>query len=48
MVMYEVKNKGKNGSFFYMKELYKKMEWKVWIEKDLLIVLVNKEFYFVY
>ncbi|GAB6558705.1 putative bifunctional diguanylate cyclase/phosphodiesterase [Bacillus mobilis] len=35
MAMYEAKNKGKNGSSLYTKELYKKMERKARIEKDL-------------
>ncbi|MBW3216821.1 bifunctional diguanylate cyclase/phosphodiesterase, partial [Salmonella enterica subsp. enterica serovar Javiana] len=48
MAMYEAKNKGKNGSSLYTKELYKKMERKARIEKDLPIALVNKEFYLVY
>ncbi|MBK5450145.1 EAL domain-containing protein [Bacillus sp. TH22] len=48
MAMYETKNKGKNGSSLYTKELYKKMERKARIEKDLPLALVNKEFFLVY
>ncbi|MES9699050.1 EAL domain-containing protein [Bacillus sp. JJ927] len=48
MAMYETKNKGKNGSSLYTKELYKKMERKARIEKDLPLALVNNEFYLVY
>ncbi|MGE7870676.1 putative bifunctional diguanylate cyclase/phosphodiesterase [Bacillus paramycoides] len=48
MAMYEAKNKGKNGSSLYTKELYKKMERKARIEKDLPLALVNKEFFLVY
>ena len=48
MAMYEAKNRGKNGSSLYTKELYKKMERKARIEKDLPLALVNKEFYLVY
>ncbi|MFK4464812.1 putative bifunctional diguanylate cyclase/phosphodiesterase [Bacillus sp. RC252] len=48
MAMYEAKNKGKNRSSLYTKELYKKMERKARIEKDLPLALVNNEFYLVY
>ncbi|MGE7938710.1 putative bifunctional diguanylate cyclase/phosphodiesterase [Bacillus paramycoides] len=48
MAMYEAKNKGKNGSSLYTKELYKKMERKARIEKDLPLALANKEFFLVY
>ncbi|HDR7894623.1 MULTISPECIES: putative bifunctional diguanylate cyclase/phosphodiesterase [Bacillus cereus group] len=48
MAMYEAKNKGKNGSSLYTKELYKKTERKARIEKDLPLALVNEEFYLVY
>ncbi|MED0969723.1 putative bifunctional diguanylate cyclase/phosphodiesterase [Bacillus paramycoides] len=48
MAMYEAKNNGKNGSSIYTKELYKKMERKARIEKDLPLALVNKEFFLVY
>ncbi|MGR3776145.1 putative bifunctional diguanylate cyclase/phosphodiesterase [Bacillus paramycoides] len=48
MAMYEAKNKGKNGSSIYTKELYKKMERKARIEKDLPLALANKEFFLVY
>ncbi|WP_025147052.1 EAL domain-containing protein [Bacillus sp. H1a] len=48
MAMYEAKNKGKNGSSLYTKELYKKMERKARIEKDLPLALVNKAFFLVY
>ncbi|WP_439874619.1 putative bifunctional diguanylate cyclase/phosphodiesterase [Bacillus mycoides] len=48
MAMYESKNKGKNRSSLYTKELYKKMERKARIEKDLPLALVNNEFYLVY
>ncbi|MFJ8355639.1 putative bifunctional diguanylate cyclase/phosphodiesterase [Bacillus paramycoides] len=48
MAMYEAKNKGKNGSSLYTKELYKKMERKARIEKDLPLALANKEFLLVY
>ncbi|MGE7867935.1 putative bifunctional diguanylate cyclase/phosphodiesterase [Bacillus paramycoides] len=48
MAMYEAKNKGKNGSSLYTKELYKKMERRARIEKDLPLALANKEFFLVY
>ncbi|PGO31445.1 diguanylate cyclase [Bacillus cereus] len=48
MAMYEAKNKGKNRSSLYTKELYKKMERKARVEKDLPLALVNNEFYLVY
>ncbi|MEV5111749.1 EAL domain-containing protein [Bacillus sp. LBA3-1-1.1] len=48
MAMYEAKNKGKNRSSLYTKELYKKMERKARIEKDLPLALINDEFYLVY
>ncbi|KFN03574.1 GGDEF domain-containing protein [Bacillus clarus] len=48
MAMYETKNKGKNGSSIYTKELYKKMERQARIEKDFPLALVNNEFFIVY
>ncbi|WP_410984967.1 putative bifunctional diguanylate cyclase/phosphodiesterase [Bacillus cereus] len=48
MAMYETKHKGKNGSSFYTKELYEKMERRARIEKDLPLALTNHEFFIVY
>ncbi|HEK9101009.1 EAL domain-containing protein [Bacillus pfraonensis] len=48
MAMYETKHKGKNGSSFYTKELYEKMERRARIEKDLPLALANHEFSIVY
>lgn len=48
MAMYDAKSKGKNNFSIYTDALYKKLERKLQLEKDLPLALTNDEFFLVY